>query len=316
MTLGALPHPFFEEKKMGTVISNALGLLLMIFLGYLTKRLGILAKADGGTVSRIIIHVTLPAAIIVSLSSLTLSAELLVFILFGFILNVLMILLGGLFSTKSEPLERKFMMYNISGYNIGNFTLPFLQSFFPIGIPFIALFDIGNSFMLAGGSPVLIDRIAGGDRKEKQNVFYVLAHSVPFITYVAMLVLRLLDWQLPATLLDMVQRIGNANGFLSMFMIGLYLDLRLPRKAWQTIQRVLLSRYAAALVLVLLLQILPLAATHKIVLSVLVLAPIPTFSVINSVQAGVAEETEGFISSLSILISLVLMTAMMLMSLR
>ena len=55
---------------MRAVLLNSLGLFVIILIGYLTKRLNLLIKADGTTISKIVVNVTLPAAIIVNLQSL------------------------------------------------------------------------------------------------------------------------------------------------------------------------------------------------------------------------------------------------------
>ena len=48
--------------------------------------------------------------------------------------------------------EQSFMILNINGYNIGNFSLPFI-SFFLEGMPILAisLFDAGSAIMVMGG---------------------------------------------------------------------------------------------------------------------------------------------------------------------
>lgn len=51
----------------------------------------------------------------------------------------------------------------------------------------------------------------------------------------------------------------------------------------------------------------------KPVLCLLVFAPIPLFGVINSVLAGMEEEAVGFVSSISFLISLPLMTLVLIL---
>jgi len=99
-----------------------------------------------------------------------------------------------------------------------------------------------------------------------------------------------------------------------MFMLGLYLELRLPKKAMHLVKEVLAWRYLCGAVFALLFAFLiPLDPLLRIVLVVLSVAPMPTFSVINSVKAGMPEETVGFTSSASILISLVLMTVIMML---
>ena len=87
---------------MRAVLLNSLGLFVIILIGYLTKRLNLLMKADGTTISKIVVNVTLPAAIIVNLQSLEVKNQLLLLIAAGLVLNLVMIIIGHFFSKKQE----------------------------------------------------------------------------------------------------------------------------------------------------------------------------------------------------------------------
>ncbi|MDT2570982.1 transporter [Enterococcus raffinosus] len=299
---------------MRAVLLNSLGLFVIILIGYLTKRLNLLMKADGTTISKIVVNVTLPAAIIVNLQSLEVKNQLLLLIAAGLVLNLVMIIIGHFFSKKQEQVEREFLMYSVSGYNIGNFAIPFVQSFMPLAIPILSFFDIGNSVMLAGGSNVVIEGISGsnGQRPSAKMVLGRLGRSVPFLCYLIMLFFRMVKMDLPPALFQIAQPIASANTFLSMFMIGLFLELRLPKKDLALVLRVLVIKYALGILLAVVFMLLPIPMMIKIVLCLVSVGPIPTFAVINSVAAGMRAEVVGFTSSLSFLISLPLMTGLLL----
>ncbi|WP_137664258.1 AEC family transporter [Enterococcus hulanensis] len=299
---------------MRAVLLNSLGLFVIILIGYLTKRLNILMKADGSMISKIVVNVTLPAAIIVNLQFLEVKNQLLLLIIAGLLLNLVMIIIGHFLSKKQDQVEREFLMYGVSGYNIGNFAIPFVQSFMPLAIPILSFFDIGNSVMLAGGSNVVIEGISGSnaERPTAKKVLGRLGRSVPFLCYLFMLVFRILKVDLPEAVFQIAQPIANANTFLSMFMIGLFLELRLPKKDLALVFRVLAIKYGVGILLVILFMLMPFPNMIKIVLCLVSVGPIPTFGVINSVAAGMRAEVVGFTSSLSFLISLPLMTSLLL----
>lgn len=299
---------------MRAVLLNSLGLFVIILIGYLTKRLNLLMKADGTTISKIVVNVTLPAAIIVNLQSLEVKNQLLLLIAAGLVLNLVMIIIGHFFSKKQEQVEREFLMYSVSGYNIGNFAIPFVQSFMPLAIPILSFFDIGNSVMLAGGSNVVIEGISGsnGQRPSAKMVLGRLGRSVPFLCYLIMLFFRMVKLDLPPAVFQIAQPITSANTFLSMFMIGLFLELRLPKKDLALVLRVLVIKYASGILLAVVFMLLPIPMMIKIVLCLVSVGPIPTFAVINSVAAGMRAEVVGFTSSLSFLVSLPLMTGLLL----
>ena len=93
---------------MGAILLNSLGLFVIILIGYLTKRLNLLMKADGSMISKIVVNVTLPAAIIVNLQYLAVKNQLLLLIVAGLVLNLVMILIGHFLSRKQEQVEREF----------------------------------------------------------------------------------------------------------------------------------------------------------------------------------------------------------------
>lgn len=294
---------------MGAVLINAISLFAIIFFGFLLKRMNILSKADGLTVSVIILNITLPAALITNLSTLKIETALISLIVVGFLLNSLMIFIGYFLKRKDSQVASKFLMYSVSGYNIGNFAIPFTQSFLPAAIPLLAMFDMGNSIMLAGGTAILIERLNGeGDGFSPLKILKRLFSSVPFTTYFIMLIIRLMDVTLPEIVLSTTSIMGSANTFLSMFMIGLYLDLRLPREFQGIVGKVFAVRYGFGILIALIIYLLPLPDLLTTVLCLLSVGPISTFGVINSVKAGMREEAVGFASSLSFITSFILMT--------
>ena len=79
--------------------------------------------------------------------------------------------------------ERGLYMFDLSGYNIGNFSIPFVSSFFPAAIPFLAMFDMGNSLMVTGTTQAIIE-LSSGRKKHGfilQEIFGVLFRNPPFV---------------------------------------------------------------------------------------------------------------------------------------
>ena len=94
-------------------------------------------------ISKIVVNVTLPAAIIVNLQFLEVKNQLLLLIIAGLLLNLVMIIIGHFLSKKQDQVEREFLMYGVSGYNIGNFAIPFVNCFMPMAFDFFCLFVFG-----------------------------------------------------------------------------------------------------------------------------------------------------------------------------
>ncbi|WP_303754392.1 AEC family transporter [Enterococcus sp. S86.2] len=296
---------------MKEILISAFSLLFIIFLGYLFKRFGIFSKADGNRLSQIILNLTLPAAIVVNLAQLNVSFNITALIAIAVFFTLVQLLFLRIFKGRQSQRELSFSLYMGSGFNIGNFTLPFAQSFIPQAIPLISLFDIGNSIMLAGGTGLVVEALTGENYVFNLKAFLQkLGRSVPFMCYLVLLLLRTASIAIPEMLITVVAPIASANTFLSMFMIGLYLEFKLPHYAWLLVLKTLLLRYTIGLILVVIVYFTPINQLMKLVLSILAVTPIPIFNVMNAVLSGSDEESVGFCSSLSFLISLPLMTAL------
>lgn len=302
---------------MSTILLNAFGLFLIILVGFFLKKMGLVSKSDGKVLSNIIVTITLPATVIIGMNTMAITSDFILLATIAVAMNLILVLTAKFLWRKDSYLDRVFFMYCISGYNVGNFTLPFIQSFYPLALPYLFMFDVGNCIMIAGGSKILVESShpAFDKKQATQLLSQALLRSIPFMTYLIMVILRIFAISLPDFSIDIFQLFSTANGFLSLLMIGIYLELRLPKTAMMKVIEILSWRYAfATLFAALFYFVLPFDnPLVKIVLTVLAFAPIPTFAVINSVAAGIKEEVTGFISSVSILLSLGIMTLVMIL---
>ena len=99
----------------------------IIAIGYCLRRLGFFKEGDFSLLSRIVLKITLPAAIISNFSGKELDVTMLALILVGMAPNVVYILTGYLMEKRFGRERQAFSMQNLQGYNIGNFTMPFIQ---------------------------------------------------------------------------------------------------------------------------------------------------------------------------------------------
>lgn len=301
---------------MATILLQALGFLLIIFTAYFLKKIGLFKTSDGHLFSKLIVNLTLPAAIIVGFNGIKVNSIFFLLILIGLFSNILLVTLGGVLTKKKSALERGFLMFSISGYNIGNFTMPFVQGFFSAAVPILGIFDMGNALMLSGGTMAITETMTG--KKEEafslKKIVKKLFASPPFTIYILMFLLAIFQFSLPSSVLSIVQLFASGNAFLSMFMIGLYLELTIERKEFNAVFKVLGTRYFFATILACFFYfVLPFPALIRKVLVLISFAPIASLSTINSIVFGVKESIAGFISSASILLSLMIMTALLLL---
>lgn len=179
---------------MGEILMQAFSFVAIIILGYVLRSRGFFKEEDFYVISRIVLKITLPAAIVSNFSGMSLEPSMLLISLLGLGGGVILIGTAWLISAGKSKEERAFSILNMSGYNIGNFTMPFVQSFLgPAGIVATSLFDSGNSFICLGGAYSIASMAKGeGGGFKIRTIFKTLLKSVPFDAYLLMTVLSLL----------------------------------------------------------------------------------------------------------------------------
>ena len=285
----------------------------IILLGYFLKRIGVFREEDFSVLSRIVIRITLPAAIVTSFAGKEIDPAMLAIVLLGFGGGVIYILLGMILNPRAPKEQRAFEVLNLPGYNIGCFTLPFVQSFLgPTGVIVTSLFDTGNAFICLGGSFGVASMIKDGTGFSLKRIVKALSRSVPFLTYILMVVLNLLHVTVPGPIVSFAEIIGNANAFLAMFMIGVGFKLGGDRKQFGYIAKILAVRYGVSAVLAMVcFFLLPFSLEVRQALVILVFSPI------GSAVPPFTEELKGdvglssAINSIAIIISIVIIVALL-----
>ena len=238
---------------MLVVLSKAIAFVLIILIGYICKRRGVFAPTDYQLVSKIVLNITLPCAVISSFAHFQLDLSLLAAVALGLSGNCVMIFVA-LMLTRRETLAAKiFYIFSLAGYNIGCFTLPFAQAFLtPFAVVALCMFDVGNSIMCTGMTYALTASCIGyadghKDRFSMKSIAEKLLHSAPFVVYISMLILSLAGVQFPKSVYTFTDIVGAANPFLSMLMIGMMFEIRLDKQAMGYVKELFSVRYLISL---------------------------------------------------------------------
>lgn len=288
---------------------------LVIVLGYLLKRRGFFKASDFPLLSKIVINITLPCAVVSNFSKLSVDFSLLILTALGVAFNLILIGAGWLSALNKRKTDRAFAMLNTSGFNIGCFALPYVQSFVgPSGVVAACLFDAGNSLLCTGGTYALASSMLGGKGRAAWKGFLrKLFSSVPLDTYVVMLLLAALRIPVPAPVTVFTDLAGAGNGFLAMLMIGVGFELRVNREQLGRIGKVLAIRYGLCVGFALLCRFcIPLPPEMLRVLLVVVFAPVASLMPAFTGKCGGDVALASAINSVSIVISILVMTGLLL----
>lgn len=289
------------------ILTRAGSFIAIIVLGYVLKKIGVFREEDFGVLSKIVIRITLPAAIITSFAGKEIDPGLLLLLVLGIGCGAVYICLGFLLNRKNSREQRAFDILNLPGYNIGCFTMPFAQSFLgPMGVITTSLFDSGNAFICLGGAFGVASSVKDGKGFDLKRVVRALSRSVPFVTYILMVLLNLLHITLPGVVLECAGIIGGANSFMAMFMIGVGFKLSLgDRGQLGKILRILLVRYGVAAVFALVFYFaLPFDLQVRQAMVILAFSPIGSAVPPFTAELGGDVGLSSAINSMAIVISI------------
>ena len=288
---------------MWEVIWRAGSFLLVICAGYLLRRLGIFGPREYDVLLRVVMNLTIPAAIVISFADFRMDLSLLGVALLGLGLNVLMMALAAAMTRNRDRNTRILHLMNLCGYHVGCFALPFLQGFVgPYGVALACLFDVGNSLVATGGGYAVAESLLReGERRSFSlgDTLKKLLRVVPFVTYLCLIVYTAAGLRVPGAVVTLLTPMANANAFAAMLMIGLMVDFRMERRERGTVLRVVGLRGVLSLLLAAgLYFLLPVGEETRRVLAILALSPISMLSSGFTAQLGGPVGTSAAINSI------------------
>lgn len=295
------------------ILTRAGCFVAIILIGYTFRRTGIFGPETFGVISKIVMKITLPAALIASAAGKPIDASMLTLALLGLAGGLLYIAAGWLVRLRGSRREKAFYIQNIPGYNVGNFALPFTQSFLgPVGVLTTSIFDLGNAIICLGGSFGVARAVKEGGKPDFGRIAKAAFTSVPFLTHVVMVTLNLNSIPLPGPILTLAQTLSGANAALSMLMLGVSMNISLEKSKLGIIARILFTRYSIAVILALCYYfLLPFSLEIRQTLVILAFAPIGSMSPVFTAELKEDVGLSSTINSLAIVTSIVIIVTLL-----
>lgn len=302
---------------MQDILIKAACYVSIIILGYVLRRTGFFGPDAFGIISKMVLRITMPCAIIAGSAGRAINVSLLTITMLGFGGGVVYMCLGYLTHLKQPKNEKAFAVLNTPGYNIGTFAMPFTSNFMgPMGMVTTSLFDMGNAFICLGGAYGIAASIKEGGKLNVKRIAKTLSTSVPFLTHVTMVSLNLLHLGVPGPIVTFAKIIGDGNAFLAMLMIGVGFNLSGEKSKLGRMAKILLARYGFAAVLAYLCYfVLPFELEIRQALVILAFSPIgsavPVFTAELKEDVGLSSATNSVSILLSIAITVILLVVML-----
>jgi len=300
---------------MFSIVIKLIAMLFPVALGYFLKQIGFFGKTDYKILAKIAINITLPCTVIASFAKLELDRSLISISVLAFVLNIAVLIYAVITSAGIKNRKLRCMdMFSVVGFNMGNFLIPFAQQFMgSAGVAVTALFDAGNSPMCTGGHYIAITTIVGEEGKKTTigDVFRKLLASPPLLVYILMIVMTAAKLRIPEPVAEICSLTGNANAFVSMFMMGLMFEIHFEKAYMQEAAFVLIRKYAFSVVVALVcFYLLPFELLVRQVLVLIAFAPIPSLAAIFTENVKGDVGLCSFITSCSFILSSIFITAL------
>lgn len=298
---------------MVNVVMTALVYLLTMVMSYILKRAGLFHKEDKKVLSNLIFYITLPASLISSFAGAEVNVYYVIAILLGFLVNTVMVISGQIVSADKSPELKAIYSVNASGFNMACIAIPFLSTFYPAGVPYLCMFDVGDSFYTLGTTYAIGKmRLNGGSKDKNENyvltILKGLLTSVPFDTYMIMTILSFLNCRLPDFITMAADFCGKGNGFLTMIMIGVSLELHMSRESAKEVITLLSMRYVIGIIAAVLIYcVLPAPLVMRQILAAM-FASSAAVSIIYSERLGVSTDIAAALNPISTILMIPIMS--------
>ncbi len=246
-------------------MANSNGIFLLIFLiiatGFLIKKLNYITEKEGKTISKLLMHSTFPALMVISTIRLKFEVSLL-FLSLAYVVSALIMLgISWLVFLKYPNKLRGLFLLALGGSNIGLFAFPIIEGLFGSqALTYAIMIDIGNTFVIFGICYPL-GKYFSNNGQESLNFKAIIKKIFslpPLLGMLFGLTINLLGIKLPNIFYNFLDILAKGNMPIGLLLLGIYLSFDLSKKEIIGIIKLLTIRYGFMLVLaIILLNFLP-----------------------------------------------------------
>ena len=289
---------------MGQVNLAFITTLAFIFIGFLLKTGGIIKEQEGKILSRLLMHTTFPALMIVSTIHIDLNIRLFLIPLFAIGISAIMLTIAFYLFRKEKNPIRGVLTMGSGGWNVGLFGFPLIESIWGAkALLFAIMYDIGNTFLAFGVLYPIGNHFSDAPSRGKLNMLKKVLLLPPVLGMIMGLTFNVTNIPLPGILEDILTTLAKANKPLVLLLLGIYLSFNLDKNQFNGILKVLFLRYGIGLLTILAIYFLLPKSLMSSVLIALVILPVGMSVLLISDELGFDAKIAGTMANLSLLIS-------------
>lgn len=302
------------ENALLTVAS----LTTIIILGVVMPRVISVPHVFVDVLSKIVFNITVPCAIFYAFVTSEFNPSLILIVAVGFVCCFIPWFVAMLITWREDRDSKVFMMCNISGYNIGNFVLPFAMTLFPPHtIVAICLFDAGNSLMINGGVYPFTSALVEKGTSLFGRILLALKRlikSIPFDLYALLVILAIANVSIPQQIVTFIEPIAQANSFLAMLLLGLMVNFSIDQSKIGQLVRIIVCRFIIAGILcVAVFMLLPFDYETRLVVAAMLWAPAAGLGPVFTMWLKGDEGLAGLANVITVVAGIIAMSAVAIM---
>ncbi|MBN1640737.1 MAG: AEC family transporter [Anaerolineae bacterium] len=281
--------------------------LLLVVLGYLLVRLGVVEQRGARAFNRLVLYVTLPATTLLAIAGSALDWRTLALPLL-FIVAPMALWTLGLVPARALRLsrtDRGTFVVALCGF-MGSLAYPFVEAAYGVdGLRALAIADLGNAVAIFGMAYYLSFRYSTQGQFDIARVARALATFLPLHACWIALVLAATGLEPGGIVGSFLEALARINSPLMLLSLGMHLELNLSRDEARTLAVHAVYKYGIGFGLALFIAlVLPYRGPERAVAFLLPLMPAPLSTLLYSVEQGLNARLAAMFVSLDILISL------------
>ena len=300
---------------MEEILTKSAGYILLIFLGFCGKKIGIFHTEDRFVLSKVMLYITMPCIFIASFKNFVPTFTLVLMFVLAILANLILCYTGLFFARNKDGAEKALYMLNCSGSNVNGYAVPIIASVFsPEAIIAATMYGMGNAIMTTGGTYALARCFVEKSKKPSLNVFFRnLFSSVPFNTCLVMLILSMMNIHFPAPVYEIANMIGSSTIIITMIMLGITFDIDINRHDLGDILLIMAIRLIGAFIIATTAcYLFPLSEIEQITLYFVLFGPVTSFAPNFCSLCGCKPSVYGALSSITVPVSLVAINILLL----
>lgn len=294
--------------------------LLVILLGVLLRRFGVVKREHGATLARLVLNLTLPALVLQTVPQIQFTPELLFLPLLSLGHTALAYVVTRVVFRRASRKSLGLILIASMGFNNGLFAFPIVLEIWGIeAIKLLALFDLGNGITVLGSNYVVAEAYGRETpmrmRETLRQVVRTLGTSVPLLAFMVGLVMNLAGLSFPPGIDRAVSSVAAANGALALIVLGVFQTLTFERGDLAVLLKVLGLRYLLGIgCSVAAIIVFSGAGLLQQVLAIAFILPVGMTIIPYAVQFGLDTRLATTLVNVSIVISFILMWVVVLVT--